>query len=112
MAALTVHPLSRAGVDVLPVATDSDGDQFGNTGQEFIVLRNESGAAWTVTITTHGSVDGLAIPDREVTVDAGAERLVGPFPPAVYNDADGLVELAHDNTSNTFLQVFRLVRGA
>lgn len=93
MAALTTVNATRAtnGVDLTGVAAAAGGDTFTNTGQEVFVVKNGGGSPITVTFVTPVTVDvpggGLAVADLAVTVAAGAQRLVGPFPPPIYNDS-------------------------
>ena len=51
-------------------------------------VKNAGGGGVVVSIDTPGTVDGLAIPSLDVTVPAGEERFIGPFPRNVYNQDD------------------------
>lgn len=88
MAVLTVLNSARAGngVDLAGAAAAGGGDSFVNTGSEVFVIKNGSGAPITATFVTPATVDGLAVADLTATIAAGATRMVGPFPPGVYND--------------------------
>lgn len=85
MAALTVKTAVQSGTNVNGVAADVGGDTFANTGREALLVRNGSGGSLNVTIATPGTVDGLALEERVVAVPAGATRLIGPFPPRIFN---------------------------
>ena len=69
--------------------------QFVNDGKTFIHVKNGGGSSDTVTIVSQNSEDGLAVADRTVAVANGAEKMIGPFLPHVYNDGDGLVNFSH-----------------
>lgn len=69
--------------------------QTPNDGRVFIEVANGGGSPDTVTIITNKTIGGLAVADRTVLVAAGATKLIGPFPPDIYNDADGLLNWTH-----------------
>lgn len=108
MATLTVQAISRAGLEPTLQAAASGGDQFANTGREFVRIDNGGGSAVTVTVTTPQTVDGLAVADRTVSVPAGETRLVGPFPTANYNDASGRVQLAYSGVTSVTVAALHL----
>jgi len=57
----------------------------GNDGLLFLEAVNTGAGAQTITVETPGNVSGLAVADLAVSVPAGATRLIGPFPPATFN---------------------------
>lgn len=68
----------------------ADGDDYvmANTGVERLLILDAASGV-NLTVTTPGTVDGLAVADRVVAIAAGGAQLIGPFNPAVYNDGDG-----------------------
>lgn len=92
--ALTVSEIVRSGLTLSASAANADGHSLVNTDKNAALLlyvNNGSGSPITVTIQTPGTVDGLAIADRTVTVAAGAERFIGPLTAKDYNQSDGTV---------------------
>lgn len=87
MARSTLTPQVLADSGLVPVfaAADALGSQWVNDGEEFLVVKNGSGAPINVTVTTGGTLMGAAVADTVVAVAAGAEEFIGPFPPALYN---------------------------
>ena len=73
-----------------------NGIAFDNTNAGAILhIKNGGAGASVATVITPKTVDGLAIPDLTVTVPAGEERFIGPFPKALYNQSEpdtGLTE--------------------
>jgi hypothetical protein len=61
----------------------------------FLHILNETGDVATVTFVTPKTVDGLAIADRAVAITDAEERMIGPFPPTIYNDADRMVQVTY-----------------
>lgn len=103
---VTVQQIARAGLTLsYSAASASDNYKVPNDGRRTFLHFKKSGAGdATITITTPGTVDGLAVADRTVTVPASTgDVMVGPFPAAAYNDADGEIEFVTDeDTGLTF----------
>jgi hypothetical protein len=108
MATLTVQNIVRAGLEPSYDAAAAGGDEFANTGDEFIHVKNGDGSSHTVTIETPATVDGLAVADRDVAIPAGEERMIGPFPGSTYNDGDGMVQLTYDGVTSVTLAVLKV----
>jgi hypothetical protein len=91
------------------VGVVADGHKFANDGKVILLVRNSDGAAARVlTIQTPGTVDGQAIADRTVSVAFGTSRVIGPFPPSIYNQADGMVYLDYEAADVTDFNVLFL----
>lgn len=117
MAALTVQPAARSanGVDLAGVAAAGGGDSFTNSGQEVFVVKNGGGAPITVTVVTPATVDGLAVTDLTASVAAGATRMIGPFPPGIYNDtgaAGGIVSVTYSGVTTVTVAVVKVAPAA
>jgi hypothetical protein len=99
MATLSVSALSRSGVDVtiasgLAAATGG-GDAFANTGQEYLIINNGDASDHTVTFNIQKTTDGVTPTAGAHNVTAGHTMIFGPFPPDIYNDAGGLVQVRY-----------------
>jgi len=98
---LSVYGISRSGRDLTAVKTTVaiDNDYyFPNNGQVGLYVKNATGSTVTVTTETPNTVDGLAVADKTSTLATAKEALLGPFPPNIYNDEDGKVHVAFDQT--------------
>lgn len=83
---LAVQSTARTGLVASYTAATADGHAFDNSTQNvFLHVKNGSGVSTTVTIDMPKTVDGLAVPDRTVTVAAGAHTIIGPFSRDIYN---------------------------
>jgi hypothetical protein len=104
-----VQELSRAGITpTYNAGTVTDGDGFTNDGVTFIHVLNTGGST-TLTIQTPGTVDGLAITDRTVTIPATTgTKLIGPFPVDKYNQSDGKVYLDWSQVTGITFAVVRM----
>ncbi len=111
MATLTVQTISRAGITPTWNNAAAGGDAFANDGKTQVIVRNNHvSASRTVTFVTQATVDGQAVSDRTVTVTAANDfGVVGPFPPEIYNDANGLLQMTHsDSAADIQLAILRL----
>ena len=108
MATLTAQTIVRAGLEATYAACAGGGDEFVNTGAEFIHIKNGHSGTQTVTIATPNTVDGLAIADRAVAVTNAEERMIGPFPPGIYNDGNGKVQLTYDAVTALTIAILKL----
>ncbi len=92
--ALAAQKIIKTGIDPVHTGSLSTGDNYQtpNNGRLFIYVTNGGGSPSVVTIATTGTEDGLAIADRTVNVPAGEDRLIGPFPPHIYNNANGEID--------------------
>jgi hypothetical protein len=119
VAALTVAALDHTttgGIDydTKMVAANAGGNSFANNGQQFVLVSNEDVEEFpvvkvvTVAFGVNGKVDGLTPTARTYSVAIGKRRLIGPFPPALFNDADGLVQLTYSDVVDTKVGVFSL----
>lgn len=94
--AITPQTLTLAGAAVTLEAANVAGNSV-PPNIDFLWVKNGGVSSITVTIPTPGTVNGLDITDRTVTVASGAERLVpirvaGRVAPE-YAQADGTVNI-------------------
>ena len=106
--ALTVQEVVRTGITPsFGAAQTTDGNSFPNDGNTYIEVKNTTATACTVTIQEPETVDGLAVADRTVSVPGTTgDKVIGPFPPARYNQSDGSVYV--DVSKAVTLGAFRL----
>jgi hypothetical protein len=97
---LAVQDSGRAGTALTytisgtsPLLNVADTFTFVNDGRVAVIFQKSGANPCTVTFDTPGTVDGLAIAQRTVTVAAGTSDVIantsfvvcGPFPPTIYN---------------------------
>ena len=66
-----------------------DGHSIPGDGDTVLHIKNGSGSSINVTIQTGGTFEGEAVADKVVAIAAGAEKLIGRFRPALYNQPAG-----------------------
>lgn len=110
MATLTVAQIERGGVVHTLGSAAAGGDVFKNTGHEFLVVRNANGASTrTVTFAITQVVDGITPAGKAVTLALSTTRMIGPFPPEIYNNSDGNVSVTYsDSAADITVQAMRL----
>jgi len=106
-AELASQNTSRAGLNATYTPATADGHAIDNASAKAILhVKNGSGVSTVVTIPTPNTVDGLAVTDLTVSIPAGEDRFIGPFPKGVYNQDDsagdtGIEEAVFINASPT-----------
>lgn len=108
MATLTVGAISRSGLTRSLASAAVGGDEFANDGKTFLEVANGSGSSITVTIATQMTVDGKAVADDAISVGAGVTKQIGPFPPHIYNDANGKVQVTYSAVTTVTVGATRL----
>lgn len=105
---LTTQVVPNAGLAITtstPTATDGDTCQTGPG--IFYYVNNGSGSSITVTLTTPGTVDGLAISDRSVTVAASATTLI-PLTNLYRDPTTGKATVTCSSTSSVKVAVIKV----
>jgi len=105
--ALTVQTIVKTGLADTYASANVDGNSFANDGATFLHVKNGGGSSITVTIDTPNTVDDLAISNRTVTVANGSEKMIGPFPPGVYNHS-GEVYVDYSAVTSVTVGAFKL----
>ena len=105
MAELTVQDLTEAGTTLSMSTCAGGGDEFDNSGNEFLLFVNDHGSnSYNITIT----VQDTSVEDPQYgtltksfaakACAAGSRTVVGPFPVKAYNDADGHCNITYSAT--------------
>ena len=114
---LTVQDIVRTALTPNFVAGDATNNHsFDNTGHNVFIYAKTTGTAVVLTVVTPNTVDGLSISDLDVTLPATGERIIGPFPKALYDtidtdpdpDIDPAIFIDLDVDTGLTLAVFRL----
>lgn len=104
---LAIQAPSSGGLTPNYSAANVDGHSIVNNGQVMMIVKNASAAAINVTAQTPGIVDGLALPDKVVSVAAGGERHFR-WDPGPYNQADGTVYVDFSAVTSVTVAAFQL----
>jgi hypothetical protein len=115
---ITATVADRTGLITMPALAALDAtnnNNFVNTGRQLLEIKNSGASTFTLTIILPSN----ALPDSQpganltfasggvvYSITASSDILLGPFPPAIYNQSDGTVWI---NPSNVALQ-YRLIQ--
>ncbi len=108
--ALAAQKIVKTGIDPTHSGSlsVSDNYQTPNNGRLFIYVTNGGGGTSVVTIATPGTVDGLAVADRTVSIGTGEDAMIGPFPPHIYNNANGEIDVSFDVITSVTIAALNL----
>ena len=108
MATIVPLKITEDGVDGSLATCTPGGDEFTNTGVEFIRITNShASAGYTVTVTAQTTsyylprYGKLTKSNTSDAVTAGNTIFLGPFRPSVWNDANGKVQITYVLTSDS-----------
>jgi hypothetical protein len=104
--AMVVQEVTRSGLTPAYTAAHVDGFAIPNSGKEMIHVKT-GGTGATVTFTTTQVIDGLAVADRAIVLGTSQDRMFGPFPPSIYNQADGTLWVDFSSTATVTIGAFR-----
>jgi len=115
MATLTAQKITDQGTAATMSSATGGGDEFLNTGLEFLFLQNEHASnSYVITITAqvtniHHQQFGTVVKENIVkTVAAQSEVFIGPFKQAAFNDANHKVQITYDAVTTLNVAVLYL----
>lgn len=111
MATLATQVVKRAGVIPSYSACAGGGDRFTPDGSTFLHVKNASGGSLNVTVAaTKVPADSLAVGNLVVAVGAGAEKMIGPFPPDIFfaTDGSGLADITYSGVTSLTIAVMKV----
>lgn len=99
MSAITVtQSLGYQDTDLTYQSIWAAGDTLVNNGKTILIFKNSSGNSTVATLDTPAVQQGLAIDNPTVTVTSAADQVIGPFDPAIFNTAAGVVAITYSGT--------------
>ena len=104
MATLRAYKIIEEGIDSAVVAVTSGGDEFVNSGIEFLKFVNTDADTYTVTVTAqtaelkHHNFGKLTKSNITKTVANGQTVFIGPFKQNAFNDGDNKVQITYSGT--------------
>lgn len=104
MALLAPQTVDDASSAVTFAAAAAGGDTAICASNRLLLVRNADTSSKTVTLATPGSVRGLAIADRAVTVAAGETRVIR-LDPSLYADSTNTVAITYSAVTSVTVAV-------
>ena len=116
MATLTVATAAEAGVATADASATSDGDEFVNTGREVLIAVNSHGSDNDINITITAQNTSFEDPvlgtltkaNQVVACNEGVTKIIGPFPTAAFNDANGKVQITYSAVTSLKVGVVQI----
>jgi len=108
MATIAARKIIEGGLASSLSTAATGGDEFTNTGIEFIRISNEhASTGYTVRVTAqttsikHPVYGTVSKSNTDVVVNAGADAYIGPFKQGVWNDTNNKVQITY-RTGSTY----------
>lgn len=99
MAALSVITAAPSGTAFTTASAAGGGDTFVNNGKTLLYVNNGGGSSINVTLTAQNTVNvdgqGLTVSNLVVAVTNGTAKIIGPFPPQIFNNSSGAVAVTY-----------------
>lgn len=108
MSTLTVQIITLTGVTPSLAAATAGGDQWANTGREFLHVKNDGAASINVTVNSQKACNQGFDHDVVIAVPAGEQRQIGPFSKERFNDDDGYALVTYSDVTSLTIGVVRL----
>ena len=110
MATLATQVVVRTGVEPTYAAAAGGGDKFTPSATTFLHVKNTSGGALTVTVTsTYVPAANLTTTHAAVSIDATTgDTMMGPFPYELFAASDGLAAITYSGVTNLVIAAVRV----
>ena len=108
MAEISARKIVEGGLAESLSGCATGGDEFANTGIEFLhIVNDHASVGYTISVTAqttsirHSGYGLLTKANQTVAVAAGAEAFMGPFRQSAFNNADNKVQVTYTVTSSS-----------
>lgn len=108
MALVNPQQIDVDGLEVALSAASAGGDEFVPGDNVMLYIVNASAASITATVVIPGTVQGQAIGDVPIVVEAGERRIAGPFPRQHFAGNDGRTDITWSATASITFAVLKL----
>ncbi|KKK48334.1 hypothetical protein LCGC14_3146150 [marine sediment metagenome] len=103
---ITPSQLIVGGVAFSPVAVETDGNAFPNTGNQLFYIKNSNAGTIVVTIQTPLTIEGIAVAEITKSILTTEEFVFGTFSTHIFNQSNGEVWIDYDVATSVTIQVF------
>jgi hypothetical protein len=105
----TTQVISTSGLIPSLSAVSASGDQFVNTGYEFIYALNSEASDNVLTVAATKKCDAGTLHNIEETIGAGSTCFLGKFESRWYNNGSDKVTMTYTTASGLTLGVIQLI---
>lgn len=102
---ITPQPVLAAGLAPTYEPANAAGNSYRLMPGQVLHVKNGDAASHTVTINTPGTVEGLTVANRTVTVAAGSGQFIGLGSSAAHRQADGTARIDYDAVTSVTVAV-------
>jgi hypothetical protein len=110
--AISVQQAAKTGLTLSPTNTGlvaGNTYQFRNDGRTFLLFVKTGAGASSIAVGVQQTVAGLAVSSATFSVPATTGNVVaGPFPPAIFNDANGDTHFSISDTVGLSVSAVKL----
>ena len=99
MSTLNIQKVVLAGLSPTYGEAAVGGDEFVNSGREFIHVKNGHTSPQTVTVNSQAVCSQGFDHDVAVEILASGERMIGPFPKDRFDDTGGKVQITYSGVT-------------
>jgi len=108
MATLSNQIVTLAAITPSYAACAAGGDEFVNSGRDFIHIKNGHTSPQTVIMNSQAACDQGFDHDVSIAVTNAQERMIGPFPKGRFDDAGGKVQLTYSGVTALTIAIIRV----
>lgn len=108
MATLAVQAVLQSGIVPTFTAASAGGDLFPNDGRTYLHIKNGGAGAVTVTVDSFTPCSYGFDHDIVISIPAGAERIIGTFPPNRFNNDSSMVSVSYSGVTSVTVAAFRV----
>ncbi|MFF4246220.1 hypothetical protein ACFYY2_17380 [Streptomyces sp. NPDC001822] len=109
MATLATQTVALGGLNPTYSAAAGGGDKCEVGDRNFLHVKNGAASPITVTLTSTATVRGQAAANVTVSVPASGERMIGPLPAdLLQNAADGLCAVGYSSATTVTVASLRI----
>jgi hypothetical protein len=108
LAVLTVQEVSLTGLSLAFAAAAAGGDEFANTGREYLHVKNASAGDVTVTFDSVAPCNQGYDHNVAVVVPAGGERIIGKFEPGRFNNSNNRVAVSYSGVTSVTVAAVKM----
>ena len=119
MADLTIQEIVEAGLAATYASAAAGGDTVLNVDGNLVLhVKNGDTASKTVTVTVQrtsrkvADFGEMSKSDAQVSIPAGEDRFIGPFPRGAFNDGAGKVRIGYSGTTGVEIAALRVPKAA
>jgi hypothetical protein len=106
---IAAQQISRLGITPAFATPNVAGNMFLNDGKTVLEVKNGSASSINVTPNVAATVDGQAVTNPVIAVTATTgDKIIGPFPPGIYNQTDGKVYVDFSAITTVTIAVYQL----